>query len=100
MAVLSERDSGRTLEVSLATVITVQLRENPSTGYRWQVETVNGLEQIGDRFIPPGAGIGAAGLREFQFRAGRVGTHALRVKHWRDWAGSVTGRFEATIQVK
>jgi inhibitor of cysteine peptidase len=32
--ILSEQDCGRTFEVSMGDVITVRLKENPTTGYR------------------------------------------------------------------
>jgi predicted secreted protein len=100
--ILSEQDRGRTVEVPAGSVITVRLKENPTTGYRWSVEATNGLEQVGDRFEAGGAAIGAAGERVFQFRATRAGSHKLRLKNWREWEAeaSVTDRFEANIIVK
>src|SRR5262245_21975440 len=58
--VLSEQDFGRTVNVRMGEVVTVRLQENPTTGYRWAVETASGLEQTGDHFEAGGA-VGAAG---------------------------------------
>lgn len=80
----------------------MSLSENPTTGYRWELEDIRGLEMVGDRFQSSGGSIGAAGNRIFQFRGIDVGKHELRLKNWRKWEGdsSVINRFSATIFVK
>lgn len=82
-------------------VLTVQLKENPTTGYRWIVEETSGIEQIGNNFMSDN-GIGASGLRVFQFRTTHVGSYELRMKNWREWEGeaSVIQRFQVKIIVK
>lgn len=84
--ILNEQDSGRTIEMKVGNVVTVRLKENPTTGYRWTVETASGLEQISDQF-EAGVAIGAAGVRVFQFRSTRVGSYELLMKNWREWEG-------------
>jgi inhibitor of cysteine peptidase len=99
--ILTEGDRSRSVEVPAGSLVTVRLREHPTTGYRWAVQSSGGLELIGDRFEPGGA-IGAAGIRVIEFRATRRGTHALRMQNRREWegAGSAVGQFEATVVVK
>jgi predicted secreted protein len=99
---LGEQDRGRSVEVPGGGVITVRLKENPTTGYLWSVEATNGLELVGGRFEGGGPAIGAAGVRVFQFRAPRAGSHKLRLKNWREWEGdtSIIDRFDANIIVK
>lgn len=98
---LNHQDNGRAVEMNLGDVVTVRLAENPTTGYRWTVETSSGLEPVGDRFEAGGA-IGGAGVRELQFRPAQAGTHELCLKNWREWEGddSVVERFAARIIVK
>jgi len=100
--ILNEQDRGRTVEAPMGDVITVRLKENPTTGYHWAVETTTGLELVGDRFEAGSGAIGAAGVRVLQFRAPRAGSNNLRLKYWREWEGeaSVTERFDANIIVK
>lgn len=99
--ILNEQDSGRTIDIKVGNVFTVRLKENPTTGYRWTVETASGLEQIGDHF-EAGVAIGAAGVRVFQFRSTRVGSYELLMKNWREWENesSVLARFVVKIIVK
>lgn len=83
-------------------VVTVRLDENPTTGYRWNIETAEGLEMVGDSFERAGDAIGAGGVRVFQFRASEAGPHRLSIRKWRDWEGesSIIDRFYAIIVVK
>ena len=97
---LSEQDSGRSVNVNLGSLFSVRLKENPTTGYRWTVESASGLEQVGDHFEGGGA-IGAAGIRQLQFRAIRAGSSELRMKNWQEWEGeaSVISRFVVEVIV-
>lgn len=100
--ILNDQDRGRTVEVEAQSIVTVRLDENPTTGYRWNVETAEGLETIGDSFERAGDAIGAGGVRVFRFRTSASGSHRLSIKKWRDWEGesSIIDRFYATIVVK
>jgi len=98
MITLDERDSGRRIEASVGDVISVRLHENPTTGYRWAVETSAGLELTENSFQNSGVA-GAAGFRLVQLRIIGRGTAELRLKHWREWQGdtSAIDRFVVTI---
>ena len=98
---LSEQDRGRTVEVGAGGLVTVRLKENPTTGYRWQLASAGGLELANDRF-EPGNAIGAGGVRVLEFRAASPGSHAIRMKNYAPWEGesSAIDSFEATIVVK
>ncbi len=99
--ILDAHDRGRTVEVAAGNVVTVRLRESPTTGYRWTVERAAGLERVGDTFEARGA-VGGAGVRQFQFRAARAGSYEIRMKNWREWEGesSIVDRFDVRIAVK
>ncbi len=82
----------------------IRLDENPTTGYRWAVES----EEAGV-FSPPSsefiqaadAKTGAGGKRVFTFQSTKSGKASLRLKHWRSWQGdsSVISRFRVDIHV-
>lgn len=101
MTILYYQDKGCTIEVKARSVITVCLEENPTTGYRWNVETAGGLELIGDNFEKGVDAIGSAGIRVFQFRIPEAGSYELIIRNWRNWEGerSIINRFYATIEV-
>nr|WP_314545557.1 protease inhibitor I42 family protein [uncultured Massilia sp.] len=85
MHVVEESQIGGTVDIAVGEVLTIRLKENATTGYRWTVEQADGL-QVEDS-QQPGAAPGAAGTHEFRVRAARPGTYELRLKHWRDWQG-------------
>lgn len=99
---LTEKDNGRTIDIVAGELVTVSLNENPTTGYRWEVENMSGLEIVSDLFQSTGNAIGAGGIRLFQFRASSVGRHELLLKNWRKWEDdrSVVNRFEVIIFAK
>ena len=101
MTQLTEKDNGQTLELNVGDTITVRLSENPTTGYRWAVVDAKGLEQVQSTF-EKGKAVGAGGFRMFQFRASQPGSHAICLKHWREWEGEISAltQFEARIIVK
>ena len=99
---LIEKDNGRTIEILSGGLVAVSLNENPTTGYRWELEKTSGLEIVSDQFQSTGDAIGADGIRVFQFRAISVGRSELHLKNWRKWEGdsSVINRFDVTIFIK
>jgi len=98
---LMEKDSGSTLDANAGSTVTVRLKENPTTGYRWAVASSNGMELVADNF-ERGAAAGSPGVRVFQFRVPDSGSHDLRLHSWREWQGdtSITDRFSVKINVK
>lgn len=86
--VFSEKDNGASAQVQRGAKITIELKENPTTGYRWTVSTIDEvlLEPEGDEFWPPDqATPGAGGLRGFFFRAKAAGSTALTLINKRAW---------------
>jgi len=88
--------------VKAQSVVTVRLDENPSTGYQWDAENIEGLEIVGDSFERAGDAMGTGGVRVLQFRLLEKGSYRLSIRKWRDWEGenSIIDRFYVTIVVK
>ena len=101
MRTLESQDSGKTIKMELDGTFEVRLQENPTTGYRWKVQSTPGLEEIGDHFTA-GAATGEGGIRAFEFRASSAGSHELRISSGRNWETKdpSNGFFRATIAVK
>jgi inhibitor of cysteine peptidase len=98
--ILNEQDFERTVKIEPGEVINIRLKENPTTGYRWRMETESEMQQMNDRFSTEET-IGATGVHEFQFSSRNPGTYELRFKKWREWEGegSVIDRFAVKIIV-
>lgn len=100
--VLTEQNSGCTVNIKIGEIFIIQLKENPTTGYRWMVETIYGVKQIEDQFILLENTVGGAGIRILQFCVLNIGTYELHIKKWQEWSGevSVIQRFQIKIIVK
>jgi inhibitor of cysteine peptidase len=98
-SVFSEKDNGRLVQVPRGSKVTVELEENPTTGYQWMV---NGIDEIflvpeGDAFlIGAQMGLGAGGVRRFFFRAKGTGCTSLSLINKRPWQSD----YEATATFK
>lgn len=101
--ILDELDNGRTVSLSAGSTFYVRLKENPTTGYRWSHDTIEGIEWVSDHYklSDADAGIGAESIRIFEFRATKCGSYHLKMKHWREWEGesSSIDRFQVKINV-
>lgn len=81
-------DSGKRIAVSLGRRVILRLPENPSTGYRWELQSFAGdiLEIHGDHYQPPAVlSPGAGGIRLFEFLAHAPGQVLLHLRLTRPW---------------
>jgi inhibitor of cysteine peptidase len=86
--IFGEKDNGALVQVRRGTRITIELNENPTTGYRWMTSSIDEafLVPAGDDFVPPDQkSPGSGGLRRFFFRAKSAGSTALTLINKRAW---------------
>jgi inhibitor of cysteine peptidase len=86
--IFSEKDNGASVEVQCGAKITIELKENPTTGYRWVTSSFDKafLVPAGDTFVSPDQKTpGAGGLRTFFFRAKSEGSTTLTLINKRAW---------------
>jgi inhibitor of cysteine peptidase len=93
--------SGGRVSASAGDFIVVRLSENPTTGYRWQVETAGGVQLLNDSLSGASGAPGAGGERVFRFAAVTPGLASIRATLRRAWESGVPdqGRFEVTVEV-
>ena len=99
-----ENDYSNEIILPMDATLRVALRENPSTGYRWQVEDIsrNCLRMISKKFGANHAhAIGSAGIAVFYFKPIKPGRCTLYLKLWRSWEGdtSIVKRFQKTVSI-
>jgi inhibitor of cysteine peptidase len=101
MPVFSASEKGQTVAVRSGETLTLRLPENPTTGYRWEVESFGSLKPVGDAYEGGGASPGSAGARSFQWVAA-PGVHQLALVLRREWAPSdqPLERFAMTVRVE
>lgn len=102
--ILTQAHTGQSFSVHPGEVIAIQLKENPTTGYRWAIDISDNAIlalQSSDYAVLPGTGIGGGGTRTLTFKAERPGAVRLQLKLCRSWEGdsSIIDRYDVTIQV-
>jgi inhibitor of cysteine peptidase len=98
---LTQADNGRRVTVAPGEVIEIRLPETASGGYRWDPEAspdavFEPLERASDYGA---AGVGSSGEAILRFRAKAGGPGSIALRYWRPWEGegSITKRFEVTV---
>ncbi|MCF8142608.1 MAG: protease inhibitor I42 family protein [Deltaproteobacteria bacterium] len=102
---LAEKDLGRTVELGIGETLEVELRGNPTTGYVWDIASLDMkiLKQIGEtEFTPDRKGRGVGGKVIMRFKAQGAGETLLKLIYHRRFEKErpPTKTFEATIIVK
>jgi inhibitor of cysteine peptidase len=102
--IFDEKDNGASVQVRRGAKITIELSENPTTGYRWVITGIDEafLVAEGDAFVPPDQkSPGAGGLRRFFFRAKSEGSTALTLINKRVWQGDdqAVGTFKLATRI-
>jgi inhibitor of cysteine peptidase len=85
-AVLTDADDGGHVSLKVGETVLLELAENPTTGFRWDLQPFEGscLREHDDRF-EAGAGIGAGGLRRLRIVATKAGEEDIRLVLIRPW---------------
>jgi inhibitor of cysteine peptidase len=103
LAVTTAQD-GRVLPVRVGDSISVQLPENPTTGYSWAFATVDDmlLEVGSPTYRGESPGVGGGGVKTWTLKARAPGKTRVELKRWRPWEGdqSVVERFTVTLDIK
>ena len=87
-----EKDSGKTIEMRVGSSILVDLPGNPTTGYMWEVSSMDRavLQKIGDhKFSTNSNVIGAPGKVSMRFRVIGAGKTELVLAYRRSWEKNV-----------
>jgi inhibitor of cysteine peptidase len=94
-----------TINANVGDTVHLSLPENPSTGYSWQMTTSDGIEQVGDNYIPGNIGtagrpiVGAGGTHEWTYKVTKPGTQTISGIYKRPWEGSSAGEKTYTLNV-
>ncbi len=101
---VTQAQDGRVLAVRVGDAISVQLPENPSTGYSWAFATVDdALLEVGSpTYRGESASVGSGGVKTWTLKARAPGKTRVELKRWRPWEGdrSVVERFAVTLDIK
>jgi predicted secreted protein len=101
---VEEDAGGGTIDLPLGEVFEIRLRENPMTGFRWNLVTdgAPGCALIHDNFMPGSTVPGQGGVHSWRFRGLHAGGCVIELHHGRPWErGESAGRpFILHVRVK
>lgn len=103
ITVLDEEMNESTVAVKLNSRFALELAENPSTGYAWNLTTTDGLRVVSDVYVPPGTSVvGAAGTHRWEIEAVAEGLQAIEGAYRRpsDGTGAEADTFAVEIAVE
>jgi inhibitor of cysteine peptidase len=102
MLVIDQTQNNASVEIAVGDSLRVQLSENPTTGYRWQLLTNISptLRLIRDEFEASASGPGGGGVRYWIVQAEQFGTAALSMELRRSWQPQPVNSFAVSISVK
>jgi inhibitor of cysteine peptidase len=90
--IITEVDNGNTIHIKEGHTFYLKLKENPSTGYSWQLRLSSGLNQLSDKYYPQETSkkggrfvIGAAGYRLWEIKATEKGSQQVNAIYKRSW---------------
>lgn len=102
MLVIDQTRNNNAIEISVGETFRVQLSENPTTGYRWHLQTdgAPALRLVQDSFEASRSAPGGGGLRCWSFAADHPGSIELRMELRRSWQPQPVNSFGVTVSVK
>jgi inhibitor of cysteine peptidase len=101
MLVIDQTRNGGTVDVPAGDTFRIQLSENPTTGYRWQLAPpADAVRVVEDAFEIAQDKPGAGGVRHWTFTAERAGVVTLQFERKRAWEAQAAETFTVTIDVK
>lgn len=98
-------DNGSTIEMKKGETLILSINGNPTTGYTWEVESVdqNILQSTGEAdYKSDSAAVGAGGTYKFKFTTVNPGSTTLKLKYWRTFEPDTppVETFEVKVNVK
>jgi inhibitor of cysteine peptidase len=101
---IERKDNNTQVALTVGQEMQVALPENPTTGFRWQMQARGEpiLQLLDDTFDPPSPGIGKGGTRRWRFRAAQKGSAAIEMAYRRAWEQdqSPTETFRLAVRVE
>lgn len=101
--VVTEADNGTSISLKNGENFTLQLRENPSTGYAWEVNVTKGLSILSDEYTQdkaPGDQVGVSGNHTWIIEAVEQGSQQVNGTYKRSWENTTGTEENFTLAVE
>lgn len=105
--VITEADSGKNISLKNGDTFYLKLKENPTTGYSWELNLSQGLTNVSNNYYSPEASkdnqqplVGAGGVHIWEIKAVAAGSQQVKGMYKRPWE-NITGTEETfTLNVE
>jgi predicted secreted protein len=96
-----EQHNGEQVELSSGTAFEVSLVEQPTTGFRWRVDSTGepACRLRGDTFAADASGRGGGGVRVLHFETIEPGLGVIELAYRRSWETSAARQFVLRVNV-
>src|SRR5208337_3198807 len=105
--VITEDDAGKTIYLKNGDIFYLRLKENPSTGYSWQLSMSRGLSLLMDKYSSPDYSkkngrfaVGAGGIHSWEIKTVGKGSQQIRGIYKRSWEEEIGNEQIFKINVK
>lgn len=92
----------KSIQMTLDSQLSIQLEENPTTGYRWQIDDscADLFTIISSKFTPAQtSAIGAGGIRKILLQPVKEGKYKLHLRRFQPWQHEETADIEFLFDV-
>lgn len=86
--IITEAENGKSISITNGEIFILQLRENPSTGYSWELNVSEGLNILGDGYTEdeaPEGQVGVPGTHSWTIEAASQGSQQVNGTYKRPW---------------
>ncbi|KKG18135.1 protease inhibitor I42 family protein [Methanosarcina mazei] len=94
--IVTEAENGKSIRIKNGEIFILQLRENPSTGYSWELNVSEGLDILSDGYTQdqaPEGQVGVPGTHSWTIEAVSLGSQQVNGIYKRPWE-NMTGTEE------
>ena len=102
LTVVDEEMNESTVVVKLNSRFALELEENPSTGYAWNLTATDGLRVVSDEYVAPGSAtnaVGAAGTHRWEIEAIAEGLQQIDGVYRRSWENTTADEQTFMVEV-
>lgn len=101
--VVTEADNGKSINLTNGDTFSLELRENPSTGYSWQLNLSQGLSILSDKYTQDQAAegqVGVPGTHSWEIKAVTQGSQLIKGIYKQPWMNTTGTETNFTLDVE
>lgn len=104
--VITETNNGTTISLEKGETFYLRLKENPTTGYSWQLNLSQGLNNVSEKYYPPESKegeepiVGAGGVHQWEIKADSEGNQQVTAIYKRSWENETGTEDKFTLNVE